>query len=167
MVAETVDTIMNRIEAWILHLSTIALTVTGLVYAAMHYLMKPADPFSVVNHPWEPHLAAIHIMAAPLLVFGFGIVVRSHILTKLGNDGRTGKKSGLVLIPLFAVMVVSGYLLQIITSSWRSILVVVHLACGVLWFGSYLVHQIIAIQFKRSTAAQRETRIRQARQAIL
>ena len=79
---------MNRLEKWLLHLSAIVLTVTGAVYACMHYLMKPTDPFSVINHPLEPYMLDVHIIAAPVLVVAIGIILHSHILFKIENGSR-------------------------------------------------------------------------------
>jgi len=141
-------------EVWLLHISTFLLSATGLLYAGMHYLMKPADPFSVVNHPWEPHMIAAHIVVAPLLVLVVGLIAHSHILWKLENGARVARKSGILLMPLFAIMVVSGYLLQVMTGSYRPVLVWIHLISGTLWFLSFVVHQISSFRFRRSMAGQ-------------
>jgi hypothetical protein len=145
---------MNRFEVWILHLSTFLVSLTGLVYAYMHYEMKAADPFSVINHPLEPYMMALHILTAPALILAAGLIVHSHILWKLKNGSRIARKTGILLIPVFAVMVLSGYLLQVITASWRSILVGTHLISGVLWFGAYVGHQIASLRFRRSMNSQ-------------
>ena len=141
---------MNRFESWLLHLSTAVLTITGFVYAWMHYLMKPDDPFSVVNHPWEPHFLSTHILVAPFLVVGFGIILHSHILFKISAGARTARKTGLLLIPLFAVMVISGYLLQVIVSDFRKPLVWIHLGSGAFWSVFYLAHQIASYAQRRA-----------------
>lgn len=145
---------MNRTEVWLLHVSTFLLSATGLLYAAMHYLMKPADPFSVVNHPWEPYMIAAHIVVAPLLVLAVGLIAHSHILWKLENGARIARRSGIFLMPLFALMVVSGYLLQVVSGSGRPVLFWIHLISGTLWFLSFVVHQISSFRFRRSMAAQ-------------
>src|SRR5262245_28199849 len=106
---------MNRLTAWLLHIATALLVITGLVYAGMHYLMKPADPFAVVNHPQEPYMLQTHIIAAPLLVFLFGVIFHSHIWFKKENGARSGRRSGLFLLALFGIMGMSGYLLQVFT----------------------------------------------------
>ena len=56
---------MNRTEAWFVHLSTLLVGITGVIYAIMRYLMEPTDPFSVVNHPWQPTLQHLHVLVAP------------------------------------------------------------------------------------------------------
>jgi hypothetical protein len=139
---------MNRLQAWLLHISTIVLTITGVVYAYMHYMMKPSDPFSVVNHPAEPYLIDIHILAAPLLVLMVGVILHSHILFKLQGGARIARKSGIFLIPLFAVMVISGYLLQVVNGNPRKIFVTVHLISGFLWFVSYAGHHIASYKVR-------------------
>lgn len=141
---------MNRFESWLLHLSTAALTITGLVYAWMHYLMKPSDPFSVINHPWEPHFLSTHILVAPLLVLAFGFILHGHILFKVSVGAQTARKSGLLLIPLFAVMVISGYLLQVIVSDFRKALVWVHLGSGAGWSLFYIGHQVASYAQRRA-----------------
>jgi hypothetical protein len=141
---------MNRLDAWLLHLSTIILSITGLIYAAMHYLMKPADPFSVVNSPLEPYMLSFHIVIAPLLIFATGMILHTHILWKLSTGSQIARKTGIFLIPLFVIMASSGYLLQVFTSTGHTALVIVHLASGTLWFLFYAGHQIASLRFRRS-----------------
>lgn len=140
---------MNRLEAWLLHVSTIVLTLTGGVYAYMHYVMKPLDPFSVVNHPLEPYMRNIHIIAAPFLVVAIGMILHSHILFKLENGARPARRSGIFLIPLFAIMTVSGYLLQITSLLLHTILFWIHLGSGSLWALGYLAHHLSSLNVRR------------------
>jgi len=42
---------MNRFEVWALHLSTLLVGGTGLIYGWMRYFAEASDPFSLVNHP--------------------------------------------------------------------------------------------------------------------
>ena len=140
---------MTRLEAWFTHVTTILVTITGLVYAYMHYVMKSNDPFSVVNHPWEPYMMDAHIVVSPFLVLAIGMLVNSHILAKLQSNGKTARKSGIFLIPLFIIMVLSGYLLQVITASWKNIVIILHLVSGTLWSLIYLAHYIASFQLRK------------------
>lgn len=142
---------MNRLETALLHLTTLVLTITGLVYVYMHYFMKPTDVFSVVGHPWEPAVLKTHILVAPALILVVGLIAHSHILFKLSVNTQVGKRSGLFLIPLFLIMVSSGYVLQIVTEG-RKMLMIVHLISGILWFLSYVSHQVSAYVIKRAMA---------------
>ena len=47
---------------------------TGVVYGWMRYFVTPKDEFSIVNHPQEPTLHWMHVVFAPLLVFGCGVL---------------------------------------------------------------------------------------------
>lgn len=142
---------MNRIESFLLHVTTVLLTVTGLVYAAMHYLSKPVDPFSVVGNPWEQVVLKAHILIAPILVLLVGLVAHSHILLKIQSGSQSGKRTGILLVALFLIMTFSGYALQTVTDARKTVMVI-HLASGSLWFLIYVSHQIFAIRVKRRMA---------------
>lgn len=136
---------MSRFEALLLHLSTALVGGTGLVYAWMVYLVRPADPYAVVNHPWQPHLQHFHVLVAPLLVFGAGLIWRRHVWAcwKLGI--RQSHRSGVALALSLVPMVASGYLIQTaVEPGWRKAWVVVHLAASGLWLLGYLIHGIQA-----------------------
>src|SRR5262249_51257482 len=61
------------------------MTTTGATFAARKYWMKGADPFAVVNHPWQPHVLSAHVLLGPLAVFAFGWTFASHILPALSK----------------------------------------------------------------------------------
>ena len=61
--ARTGGEAVNRLPAWISHAATLLVGGTGLVYAWMRYLVHPADPFAVVNHPLQPLAQHLHILA--------------------------------------------------------------------------------------------------------
>ena len=133
---------MSRFEAWTLHVSNLLVGGTGLVYAWMVYLAKPADPYAVVNHPFQPQTQHLHILAAPLLVFATGLIWRRHVWAGWRRGGAESRRSGLSLALLLAPMIVSGYLLQTaVDGDWRKIWAGVHLAASILWLLGYLVHQ--------------------------
>ena len=70
---------MNRFERWAVWSTSIATLVTGVVYLWMKYLLVSADPFAVVNHPWQPLVLKLHILVSPLLVFSIGLVSLRHV----------------------------------------------------------------------------------------
>ncbi|HSL83715.1 MAG TPA: hypothetical protein VLF66_13150, partial [Thermoanaerobaculia bacterium] len=86
---------MKAWETWTVHLSTVLVAGTGVVYAAMRYLMEPTDPFAVVNHPLQPTVQHLHVLVAPLLVFGVGLIWREHVWKHFRNGVRSGRRSGL------------------------------------------------------------------------
>ncbi len=135
---------MNRPTAWFMHGSTLAVGVTGLIYAWMLYFAKPSDDFAIVNHPWQPSLQGLHIISAPLLIFGLGLLWQSHAWGRWRSGSRARRRSGLVLGLAIAPMIMSGYLLQVATDElWREVWVWVHLISSLLWLPGYAWHQLI------------------------
>ena len=134
---------MSRLEAWTLHAATLAVGGTGLVYAWMLYLLKPSDPYAVVNHPWQPGVQHLHVLTAPLLVFAAGVIWRAHVWRRFRAGVRARRRSGLTVAASLGPMTLSGYLLQTATDpSWRRAWVAVHLAASALWIVGYLAHQL-------------------------
>lgn len=128
---------------------------TGLVYAWMRYLVRPADPFAVVNHPLQPTVQHLHILVAPLLVFAAGLVWQRHAWSHWQRGVERRRRSGGSLIFTLVPMVVSGYLIQTaVEGGWRRTWVIVHLATSGLWLLGYLGHQVPAL-YRRLTSDQR------------
>lgn len=110
--------------------------VTGLVYWWMDRFMEPVGEFAVINHPLQPWVLKAHIVVAPLLVFAVGVIWTSHIWKHVRTSVRRARKSGLVTLALIAPMVLSGYLIQAVTTPWLlTVLAWIHLVGG----GAYLV----------------------------
>src|SRR5262249_18836666 len=61
---------MSAIEKALVNLSSILVGLSGVAYAWMKYLMTTDDPYAVVNQPMQPWVLDLHLLAAPLLVFG-------------------------------------------------------------------------------------------------
>ncbi|HEX9941557.1 MAG TPA: hypothetical protein VGG03_06060 [Thermoanaerobaculia bacterium] len=136
---------MSRFEAWILHLASLLVGGTGLVYAWMICLVEPADPYAVVNHPLQPTVQHLHVLVAPLLVFAAGLVWHRHAWSHLQRGVDRRRRSGVSLIFTLVPMVVSGYLIQTaVEGDWRHIWGIVHLIASGLWLAGYLAHQVPA-----------------------
>jgi hypothetical protein len=132
---------VSRFEAWLLHLSTLAVGGTGLVYAWMLYLLRPIDPYAVIHHPLQPAVQHLHVLTAPALVFAAGLVWRRHVAAQLRAGAARRRPSGVGLVASLAPMVVSGYLIQVaVDAGWRRAWVLVHLIAAGLWLAAYLVH---------------------------
>jgi hypothetical protein len=151
---------MSAFERWLLHAATGLTAATGFLYFGMKYLLTPADPFSAVNHPWQPHVLALHVLAAPLLVFALGLIMREHIVGRfLEARPQQGRASGAATILVAFPMIVSGYLIQVVTDPiMRRVLMVIHVASGALfalWFG---VHLLFAGTRRRAALGRRGER---------
>ncbi|HVT05257.1 MAG TPA: hypothetical protein VHL58_17980 [Thermoanaerobaculia bacterium] len=107
---------MSRTQIILLHVSTIMVTITGVVFAWMKYGMHTDDPFAVANHPWQPFLLDLHVIFAPLLVFALGWIFGDHILLKYRLSAQRKRRSGLSAMWLIAPMIMTGYLIQVITN---------------------------------------------------
>lgn len=148
---------MRRWEAWSVHLSTVLVAGTGVVYAVMRYLLRPADPYAVVNHALQPGFQHLHVLFAPLLVFGAGLVWRDHVWKHYRQGVKTGRRSGLGMLFTIVPMVVSGYLIQTtVTEGWRTAWIAVHLAASGIWLLGYAGHAVVAV--RRWSRVGREAR---------
>jgi hypothetical protein len=146
---------MTRWEAWTFGVVQVVVALSGGVYFFMKYLLQTDDPFAVVNHPWQPSILAVHILAAPLGVLMFGMLLRSHVLKKLVSSPHpAGRKSGWTALIGFAAMALSGYLLQVVSSP-RSIRVVMvtHVATSVVFLAGYIVHLVLRLLHSPQTSS--------------
>jgi hypothetical protein len=132
---------MTRPQAWSLHVSTLLVGLTGIVYGYMRYCAQPEDPYSLVNHPWQPALRDAHILLAPLMVFSVGWIWQDHVWKRVRTGFRRRRRSGWALFALAGPMVLSGYLLQVAAEPcWRNVWIVLHVGGSGLWIAVYLVH---------------------------
>jgi hypothetical protein len=124
----------------VLNISVALMTLSGVVFAAMKYWMTSDDPFAVVNHPWQPHVLAAHVLLGPLAVFAFGWIFAGHVLPALAIKARKGA-TGVALIVLIVLLVASGYLIQVSTGdATRQAFAVAHWISSGLFVAAYVVH---------------------------
>ena len=134
---------MTGTERRLLDIANVLVGGTGLVYAAMKYLMDPRDEWAVVNHPWQPHVQHIHVVVTPFLIFLVGLLWKDHVSEKLRNNGSRGRATGLSLAFQLLPMVLSGYLVQIsVSESWRTVWIWIHIITGALWCLSVVAHRL-------------------------
>lgn len=135
---------MNPWQRRLLWGSSVLVAATGLVYAAVRYLLPSTDPFSAYNHPLQPSFLAAHVLLAPLLLFAVGWFWGNHVLPKLGRRAP-GRISGLTLLALVLLMTGSGYLLQVSsTPERRLVLAWTHGIAGAVYVGWLVGHALRA-----------------------
>lgn len=150
---------MSRWEKWLSHLSTVVVSVSGIVYLWMKYFMTTDDPFALVNHPLQPSMMSVHVLAAPVLTFMLGLIVNSHARKKLASPARSNRVSGLVALSSFPVMVLSGYLLQISTNELLTkVSLGLHLVTSGAFALTYAVHLLISLRLMRNVPVVEKTR---------
>jgi hypothetical protein len=106
---------MTAFERWLLWTSTVLTTVTGTVYLWTKYFVESADPWAVINHPWQPLALKAHILVAPVFVFVLGAVVLRHGLMHLQMRIPARRTTGLILLGGLLPMLLSGYAVQVVT----------------------------------------------------
>lgn len=135
---------MSRLQLAWLHLSVALTAITGLVFAFMKYFMTSDDEFSVVNHPWQPHMLAAHVVIAPLVLFILGWVFSNHMLPKWRFGDGQNKKTGLAAMWLIVPMTLSAYLLQVATNeTLREVMAWAHWITSAIFVAAYVIHLII------------------------
>lgn len=146
---------MKRWERWTFNGLALVTAATGFAYLWMKYFMVAQDPFAVVNHPWQIAMLNLHVVASPMLILIFGIVLNSHVMKKLRAPRLPNRRSGYVSLATFAAMVFSGYLLQITANeTWLQALVIVHAAAGALFCVIYGAHLVISVRLARARQGQ-------------
>jgi uncharacterized membrane protein YidH (DUF202 family) len=134
---------MTRTQLVYLHLSMALTTLTGVVFAWMKYFMTSTDEFSVVNHPLQPHMLAVHVVVAPLLLFILGWTFSNHMLPKYRFGGDPNRRSGIASMVLIVPMMLSGYLLQVSTGeALRQAMAVAHWVSSGVFVVGYVMHLI-------------------------
>lgn len=136
---------MTRFERWVVWISSITTVVTGVVYLWLKYVLVSDDPFAVVNSPWQGPVLKLHIVAAPTLVFAFGLVAVRHVWRHLRNRVSEGRLSGLAGVVALIPMIATGYLIQAVTDEgWLRALAWSHIGLGLLYAVAILCHQFTA-----------------------
>jgi hypothetical protein len=134
---------MSRAQIIYLHLAVFLTAITGAMFAVMKYWMKSDDPYAVANHPLQPHALSVHVLVAPLLVFGLGWVFGNHIWPKFQFGNGKNRATGVAAMLLIAPMTLSGYLIQIATSdAIRYAMSIAHWISSGLFVVIYAIHLI-------------------------
>jgi hypothetical protein len=134
---------MKRWESWVNRIGVALTAASGIVYGVMKYFLAGANPDSRLGHPWQPWVLAAHVLAAPVAVFGLGLLWRSHALGRLQLGEREGRRSGLTILRVAPPLVVSGYLVQVLTGGpLRKATGWLHAALGVAFALAFVLHLI-------------------------
>lgn len=132
---------MSAFSRWLMWTTSGTTGVTGAAYWWMKYRMVSGDPWAAINHPLQPWMLKIHILAAPAMVFSIGLIGADHIWRHYRQGGQTGRRSGLTAMWAAVPMVLTGYLLQVTTSTaWLQALSWMHLATGGIFVAGLVAH---------------------------
>jgi hypothetical protein len=133
---------VSRAEAALLHAGTWLAAASGAVYFWMKYMMQGSDPFSALHHPWQPQMLALHVLAAPILVFALGLIARGHVVEGYREEKpHPARLSGVATVLPALPMIATGYLIQVVAGPGiRRSLVMTHLLTGGLFALLFAAH---------------------------
>jgi len=135
---------VSGFERWSVWLTSLVTAATGILLLWMKYFMEPGDQWSVINHPWEPLVLKLHIMVAPLLVFALGLITLRHVWEHIRQRERRGRRSGFTLAFAATAMVVTGYLIQVVThEGWLRVVALGHIGVGLVYIAWLSLHQVL------------------------
>ncbi len=135
---------MTSTQKWLLNATSLLLSVTGALFAWMKYFLKSDDPFAVANHPWQPYMLDGHVIVAPVALFVIGIVYANHVKPKHDAGTKPRRRTGLAALWMIAPMVLSGYLMQVLTAERLvEAMRIVHWISSALFVTGLLVHQLL------------------------
>ncbi len=141
---------MTSLERWSLHMAALLTGASGLLYGWLRYYGQHMGEFGLEAHPLQATLQHLHVLAAPLLVFALGMVVRGHVLPMWRNGKHGGRASGVLLALILAPMVLSGYAVQVaVEPRWRLTFAWIHGVLSLLFLASYGLHQLAALRQPR------------------
>ena len=134
---------MSALERVALHLGAWLTGLTGLGYGWLRYFRQVQGEFGPEPHPLQGLLQHAHVLAAPLLLFALGMMVRGHFAVKLRVPSREGRRTGWGLALLIGPMVLAGYGVQVATDpTWRIALAWIHGVASLLFLGAYAAHGV-------------------------
>jgi hypothetical protein len=145
---------MTSLERWSLHLAALLTGATGLIYGWLRYFGQHLGEFGMEAAPRQPLLQHLHVLAAPLLVFALGMLMRGHVLPMWRSGRVAGRHSGVLLALILAPMVLSGYAVQVVMEpSWRLAFAWIHGVMSLLFLAGYGFHQVASLRSSRASEA--------------
>lgn len=146
---------MTAFERLTLHMGAWLTGLSGLGYGWLRYFKTVQGEFGPEPHPLQGAIQHAHVLAAPLLLFALGMMVRGHFALKLRGLGREGRRTGWILAALILPMVGAGYGIQVVTEpAWRTALAWIHGLTSLLFLLAYAAHGLrFWLQARRSGAA--------------
>ena len=132
---------MNRWEGLFIRAGFALVSASGLLLAFLKYFLAGSDPDSRLGNPWQPAVVSAHVLLAPVAVFVLGLLWRAHALSRLKSGEPEGRSSGTALTAIGLPLVLSGYVVQVVTGEvarrWTGWL---HAALGLIFALAFILH---------------------------
>lgn len=147
---------MTALERWGLHAAALLTAGTGVLDGGLRWFGRRMGEFGPEPSPWLGTAQHLHVLAAPLLVFTLGVLVRGHLWTRL-RTGPGGRATGLALAVFIAPMVLSGYAVQVaVDAGWRTALSWCHGISAGLFLLAYAGHVLRTLLAVRTSPESRQ-----------
>ncbi len=114
------------------------LWLSGALWLLLHRVFPGRNEFGLLPNPWETPLLRVHGLVAVAAVFLFGWVGAGHIRVRWRQG--VNRPSGLWLLGLAGVLVVSGYALDYTTAQPHAVAALVHEWLGLVSIIAALAH---------------------------
>lgn len=125
------------------HFASYLVIISGLVYWLLKEFGYSETEYGMMPSPFQSKAQAWHILVSPLFIFALGLLWKDHILVKIKKSSKK-LRSGWTLILLVFPMIVSGYLIQVVSSEfWNPIVIIAHLVSSVVFIAAYLLHHLV------------------------
>ena len=126
---------------WLVNLTGLGLWLTGLAWLGLHYFGVRQGEFGAEHSPLEAWSLRAHGAFAFLALWTLGLLWGVHVVNGWRLDRR--RWTGSVLLGVFGLLILSGYLLYYAgEDSVRPMVSVIHWAVGLLVLLAYLAHRL-------------------------
>lgn len=141
----------QRWQRWAVHVSTLALTLTGVAWLIAHHLLRDTDGFGeALPSPLEPWALRLHGMLAYAFLLVLGSMSAVHVV--LGWRLRRSRWSGAGLVAASLVLLVSALALYYAPQPWHDSASLLHWAAGLGLLPLVWLHVLTARRSRRRSA---------------
>jgi hypothetical protein len=121
------------------YLSGSVLALSGVGWLASHFFLRAENQIAGMPHPSEPWWLRVHGAAMIGFLIVFGALLPGHIAR--GWRGSVNKRSGIIMILLVGLLIVTGYgLYYVVDDGLRANVSLVHWSLGLASIGGVFWH---------------------------
>lgn len=132
---------LGRSRRWQLYIIGIGIWLSGGLWLLYHYFLVQQGDFGPVENPLTPWWLRLHGAFAFASIWIFGLLWGTHITVAWPRKNR--RWSGGIFAGVFAVLIVTGYLLYYIGSDTvRPVISIVHWGIGLGSPAFFVLHRL-------------------------
>jgi len=121
--------ISKRVQLSLYSIVAISL-ITGVLFFVLKTWFDVEGDFGLEKHPWQFPVLKIHAASAFGMMLFSGAMLASHV--QFGWRSQRSRKTGITLISIFSIQILSAYLLYYLANETARIITeYIHLAVGV------------------------------------